>query len=255
MKTTPSSTSQAPKTSAEKAKPAKFRKQDKGVGKGQQAGRKRQEVPEAEETEDQVLVSKTGLRTIRTLLVRHDQALNRLAVDRTYVLFFSTTDMSTLTMLRTVTDHWREQYEQGRCKVRAGCGSYQGDDGQGPLSRSPAPLGLHSMEPTREEGSGHRSTAPVIGRVEGRDQDAAGSSYDRGRHPQIRAHAEARHEHLGSGRGLHPSVDNEIQSGERVHAEMTKLVNSAALSLVGLRLRPEKLQLSPLAKVLAGLHD
>ena len=38
---------------------------------------------------------------------------------------------------------------------------------------------------------------------------------------------------------------------ERVHGEMAKLVNSAALSLIGLRLRPEKLQLSPLAKALA----
>ena len=38
-----------------------------------------------------------------------------LAVDRTYVLFFSTTDMSTLTMLRTVTNHWREQYTLGKC--------------------------------------------------------------------------------------------------------------------------------------------
>ena len=36
---------------------------------------------------------------------------------------------------------------------------------------------------------------------------------------------------------------------ERV--EMTKLINSAAMSLIGLRLRPEKLQLS-LAKALAG---
>ena len=81
--------------------------------RGQQAGRKRQEPLEDEETEDQVLVSRTELRTIRTLLVRHDQALNHLAVDRTYVLFFSTTEMSTKTMLRTVTNHWREQYEQG----------------------------------------------------------------------------------------------------------------------------------------------
>ena len=39
---------------------------------------------------------------------------------------------------------------------------------------------------------------------------------------------------------------------ERVHTEMTKLINSAATSLIGLRLRPERLQLSPLAKALAG---
>ena len=114
-KATPNSTPQAPRANAMKAKPAKFRKQEKGVGKGQPAGRKRQEPPEDEETGDQVLVSQTELRTIRTLLVRHDQALNHLAVDRTYVLFFSTTEMSTLTMLRTVTNHWREQYEQGTC--------------------------------------------------------------------------------------------------------------------------------------------
>ena len=111
---TPSSTPQAPKTSAGKAKPAKFRKQDKGAGKGQQAGRKRQEPPEDEETEDQVLVSRTELRTIRTLLVRHDQALNHLAVDRTYVLFFSTTEMSTLTM------HGRSSTSRGNARPHSG---------------------------------------------------------------------------------------------------------------------------------------
>ena len=42
---------------------------------------------------------------------------------------------------------------------------------------------------------------------------------------------------------------------ERVHDEMAKLVNSAALSLIGLRLRGEKLQLSPLAKALAKSRD
>ncbi|CAE7611613.1 unnamed protein product, partial [Symbiodinium pilosum] len=112
---TPSSTPLAPRASTGTVKPVKFRKQEKGVGKGQLSGRKRQEPPEDEETEDQVLVSRTELKTIRALLVRHDQALNHLAVDRTYVLFFSTTEMSTLAMLRTVTNHWREQYEQGKC--------------------------------------------------------------------------------------------------------------------------------------------
>ena len=99
-------------------------------------------------------------------------------------------------------------------KVRAGCGSHQGDDGPGPFSGCPAPLGLYSMEPTGEEGSGHRPTASDIGRVEGRDQDAASGSYDGGRHPQIRTHAEAGREHLRSGCGFRSGVNNEIQSGE-----------------------------------------
>ena len=162
-KATPSSTPQAPRTSAGKAKPAKFRKQDKGVGKGQQAGRKRQEPPEDEETGDQVLVSRTELRTIRALLVRHDQALNHLAVDRTYVLFFSTTEMSTLTMLRTVTNHWREQYEQGKCTT----------------TLRAALLTSLWME-----------------------LEARLTKFEAGR------------EHLRSGCGIHPGIDNEIQSGE-----------------------------------------
>ena len=115
MSVTPAATQQTPRAGTGMTKPAKFRKQEKGEGKGQQAGRKRQGHPDDEEVEDQVLISKTELQTIRTLLVRHDQALNQLAVDRAYVLFFTTTDMSTLTMLRTVTNNWREQYEQGQC--------------------------------------------------------------------------------------------------------------------------------------------
>ena len=111
------------------------------------------------------------------------------------------------------------------------------------------------MEPTGEEGSGHRPTASDIGRVEGRDQDAASGSYDGGRHPQIRTHAEAGGENISAQVVVFTLVLTTRYRAERVHAEMTKLVNSAALSLIGLRLRPEKLQLSPLAKALAGLKQ
>ena len=39
-------------------------------------------------------------------------------------------------------------------------------------------------------------------------------------------------------------------TAEKVHAEMSKLTNLAVTSLVGLRIRPERLQISPLAKQL-----
>ena len=112
------------------------------------------------------------------------------------------------------------------------------------------------MEPTGEAGFSHRPAASDVGRAEGCDQDAASGSNDGGRNPQICTHAEVGRKHLRSGCGIHPGVDNTIQSGESPHGtEMAKLVNSAALSLIGLRLRPEKLQLSPLAKALAGMKQ
>ena len=115
-------------------------------------------------------------------------------------------------------------------KVRAGCGSHQGDDGPRPFSGCPAPLGLYGMEPTGEEGSGHRPTASDIGRVEGCGQNAASGSYDGGRHPQICTHAEAGREHLRSDCGIHPGIDNEIQSGEspRGDDQIGKLCSAVA---------------------------
>ena len=99
-------------------------------------------------------------------------------------------------------------------KVRAGCGGHQGDDGQRSFPGCPAPLGLYGVEPTGEAGSGYGPAASDIGRVEGRDQDAASSSHDGWGHPQICAHAEAGREHHSSGRGIHLGADDEIQSGE-----------------------------------------
>ena len=99
-------------------------------------------------------------------------------------------------------------------QIREGCGSHEGDDGPGPLSRRPAPMGLYGMEPTGEKGYGHRPTASDVGRTEGRDQDSASGGDDGGRHPQICAPAEVGREHFRSGCGIHPGVDNEIQSGK-----------------------------------------
>ena len=136
-------------------------------------------------------------------------------------------------------------------QVRTGRSGNQGDGGERPFPGSTQSLGLHSVEPAGEEGTGHGSTASVIGRAEGGDQDAQGSSHDGGGHPQVCPDAEAGGKHHSSGSGLHAGADDKSQ-GREVHTEMTKLVNSAAMSLIGLRLRPEKLQLSPLAKALAG---
>ena len=94
-------------------------------------------------------------------------------------------------------------------QVRAGPGSHQGDGRDRPLPGGTESLGLHSVESTGKEGPGHGSTAPIIGRVEGGDQDAASSGHDRRSHPQVCAHAEARGERHSPGRGLHVSADDE----------------------------------------------
>ena len=57
-------------------------------------------------------------------------------------------------------------------KVRAGRSGHQGDGGERSVPGGAESLGLHGVEPAGEEGSGHRPTTPVIGRVEGSAQDA-----------------------------------------------------------------------------------
>ena len=99
-------------------------------------------------------------------------------------------------------------------KVREGHGSHAGDEGPGTLPGCPTSLGLHSMESTGEECTGHGPAASILGRIEGRDQDIASSSNDRGRHPQVRTHAEARRKHLSAGCGVHLGADDQTQSGE-----------------------------------------
>ena len=274
-KATPVSTPQAPRTSAGKAKPAKFRKQDKGVGKGQQAGRKRQEPPEDEETEDQVLVSRTELRTIRTLLVRHDQALSHLAVDRTYVLFFTTTEMSTLTMLRTVTNHWREQYEQGKCtttlraalltslwmKMEARLTKFEKDAAamkvmmdQGLFLDAPHRWAYTAWSPQEKQ-----ALVTDQPHLTSDELKAAIKTLQAAAMTEGVIHKFAPMQKLGVNISAQAVVFTLVLTtrsrAERVHTEMAKLVNSAALSLIGLRLRPEKLQLSPLAKALAGMKQ
>ena len=251
---------------------AKFRKREKGGGKGQITGHKRQEPPEEEEAGEQILVSQSELRTIRTLLVRHDQALNQLAVDRTYVLFFSTTDMSTLTMLRTVTNHWREQYTLGKCTttLRAALLTSLWMEMEARLEKfqhNPAAIkvmvekGLFLEAPGRWAYTAWNQQEK---KAQVTDQPHLSSDELKAAIKTLRAAAMtdkvirkfAPMQKLGENITAQAVVFTLVLStrarAERVHTEMTKLINSAALSLIGLRLRPEKLQLSPLAKALAG---
>ena len=93
-------------------------------------------------------------------------------------------------------------------QVRTGRSGNQGDGGERPFPGSTKSLGLHSVEPAGEEGTGHGSTASVIGRAEGGDQDAQGSSHDGGGHPQVCPDAEAGGKHHSSGSGLHAGADD-----------------------------------------------
>ena len=273
MQATPTSTPQNPRANTGKAKPTKFRKQEKGKGKGQQTGRKRQEPPEEDEQEDQVLVSQTELRNIRTLLVRHDQALNQLAVDRTYVLFFTTTEMSTLTMLRTVTNHWREQYDQGACTTTLRATLLTSlwmelDARLTKFEKDPAAMKV-MMDKGLFLGAPHRwaytAWNPQEKKAMVTDQPPLSMDELKAAIKTLQAaamtegviHKFSPMQKLGENISAQAVVFTLVLTtrsrAERVHTEMTKLINSSALSLIGLRLRPEKLQLSPLAKALAAM--
>ena len=249
-----------------KAKPAKFRKQEKGGGKGQVGGRKRQEHPEEDEAGDQILVSRSELNTIRTLLVRHDQALNQLAVDRTYVLFFTTTDMSTVSMLRTVTNHWREQYTNGACtstlratlltslwlELEARLNKFEADPAaikvmadQGLFMEAPSRWAYTAWNPQEKKSmltdQPHLSSDELKAAI----QTPKAAAITEGV-----IHKFAPMQKLGENISAQAVVFTLVMSTRGT--EMTKLINSAATSLIGLRLRPERLQLSLLAKALAG---
>ena len=228
---------QAPKANEAKTKPAKFRRQEKGGGKGQIAGRKRQEPPEEEEAGERILVSQSEIRTIRTLLVRHDQALNQLAVDRTYVLFFSTTDMSTLAMLRTVTNHWREQYTQGSCtttlraalltslwlEMEARLTNFEQDAA---AIKVMVEKGLFLEAPSRwaytawnqQEKKAQVTDQPHLSSDELKAAiKTLKAAAMTGGHPQVCPDAEAGGKHHSSGSGLHAGADDKSQGREGPH--------------------------------------
>ena len=102
-------------------------------------------------------------------------------------------------------------------QVRTGRSGSQGDGGERPFPGSTRSLGLHSVEPAGKEGAGHGSTASVIGRAEGGDQDAQGSGYDGGGHPQVCPDAEAGGKHHSSGSGLHTGTNDKSQGREGPH--------------------------------------
>ena len=115
-----------------------------------------------------------------------------------------------------------ESVDGARCQadeVREGSRCHESDDGQRTFLGRSAPLGLHSMESTGKESYGNRPATPVHGRAESGDQNVAGCSNDGGCHPQILTHAETGRKHLGSGSGIHPGADDEIQSREGPHGD------------------------------------
>ena len=219
----PMSTPDRQRESATKAKPAKYRRQDKGGGKGQQNGRKRPEPTEEDDAEPLVTVTQSEIRTIRALLIRHDQALNQLAVDRTYVLFFSTTEMAALDMLRTVTNHWRDQYEKGTCTttLRAALLTslwMEMEARLGKFKQDPAAIkimkegGLFQEAPNRWAYTmWSQQEKKALGGAQGSAQDPQGGSHDGGGHPSLCADAEARAERDGADRSIHPGAHHESQ--------------------------------------------
>ena len=98
-------------------------------------------------------------------------------------------------------------------QIRERPGSHQGDGGPGTLHGGTEPMGIHGVEPTREEVNAHGSTTLVIRRVESGHPDAQGSSHDRGGHSQVCADAEIGGKYYGPGGCLHVSDVDADQGG------------------------------------------
>ena len=226
---------QAPKANEAKTKPAKFRRQEKGGGKGQIAGRKRQEPPEEEEAGERILVSdqdhpdSTSAARPGAQPAGSGQDVRALLLDHGHVDFGHAKDsdqpLEGAIHARLMHDHTQGSPaheslagDGGKAsQVRTGRSGSQGDGGERPFPGSTKSLGLHSVEPAGQEGTGHGSTASVIGRAEGGDQDAQGSGHDGGGHPQVCPDAEAGGKHHSSGSGLHTGTHDTSQGREGPH--------------------------------------
>ena len=189
---------------------------------------------------------------------------------RTYVLFFSTTEMSTLAMLRTVTNHWREQYEQGKCtntvratlltslwmEMGARLTKFEKDAAamkvmmdQGLFLDAPHRLAYTAW--SQQEKKGLVTDQPHLSSDE---LKAAIKTLKAAAMTEGIIHKFAPMQKLGENISVQTVVFTLVLTTrpkvERIHTEMAEKVNS---SLIGLRLRPERIQLSPLAKPLAGM--
>ena len=244
---TAGSTPEAPKApgmTEAKTKPAKFRKQEKGGGKGQVVGRKRQDPPEEDDAGDQILVSRSELSTIRALLVRHDQALNQLAgsglhdhghVDRSHA------EDSDQPLEGPVHERLMHDHTQGS-----------------PAHESVVGDGSKAQQVRAGPSNPQEKKAMITDqpRLSSDELKAAIKTLKAAAMTDGVIHKFAPTQKLGENITAQAVVFTLVlltrARAERVHTEMTKLINSAATSLIGLRLRPERLQLSPLAKALAG---
>ena len=93
--------------------PRKFQRVVNGKGgKGKGPDKKRQEPSAEGDPHWEGRHSSSEFQLLKTLVLRHKHSLRQLAVDRGYVLFFSTSDMSTLTLLKEVTNHWQQSYQE-----------------------------------------------------------------------------------------------------------------------------------------------
>ena len=105
-------TNSASKSNKEET-PRKFQRVVNGKGgKGKGPDKKRQEPSADGDPHWEGRHPPSEFQLLKTLVLRHEHSLRQLAVDRGYVLFFSTSDMSTLTLLKEVTNHWQKSYQE-----------------------------------------------------------------------------------------------------------------------------------------------
>ena len=263
-------TNSASKSNKEET-PCKFQRVVNGKGgKGKGPDKKRQEPSADGDPHWEGRHSPSEFQLLKTLVLRHEHSLRQLAVDRGYVLFFSTSDMSTLTLLKEVTNHWQKSYQEKKTTttLRAALLTSLWMELEARLTK------LESDQAATKfyVDSGHLHLHPTRWSYTAWDQDKQ-QSLPTDAPPLTNQEIVAALKILKAAAltdgvihkfsPLHKLPENPQSkvvvfqlvlttrpTAEKVHAEMSKLTNLAVTSLVGLRIRPERLQISPLAKQL-----
>ena len=207
-------------------------------------------------------VGRQELQMLKTLVLRHEHSLSQL------VLFFNTSDMGTLTLLKEITNNWQKAYQEKKTTttLRAALLTSLWLE----LETRLAKLESDQAATKLYVDSGHLHLNPTRWSYTAWDQEKQ-QSLPTEEPPLANQEIVAALKILKAAAltdgvihrfsPLHKLTDSPQSkvvvfqlvlttrpTAEKVHAEMSKLTNLAVTSLVGMRIRPERLQISPLAK-------
>ena len=248
--------------------PRKFLRFNGKGGKGKGPGKKRPEPSMDGDAQWEGRSQSSEFQMLKTLVLRHEHSLSQLAVDRTYVLFFNTSDMGTLTLLKEITSNWQKAYQEKKTTttLRAALLTSLWLELETRLTKLESDQAATKLYVD----SGHLHLHPTRWSYTAWDQEKQ-QSLPTEEPPLANQEIVAALKILKAAAltdgvihrfsPLHKLTDSPQSkvvvfqlvlttrpTAEKVHAEMSKLTNLAVTSLVGMRIRPERLQISPLAK-------